>query len=67
MVCQANVLCRQERRAYLKMKLDVTMVQAYLRRYLAVAWFNRIRAKRAEIENNLESISELIGKVNMDA
>jgi hypothetical protein len=65
--CQANVICRQCRRAYLKMKSDTVKVEAYIRRYLAMTWYNRIKTMRQNLENNVENITEMINKYNMDA
>lgn len=41
--CQANVLTRQTRRAFQKLKQDATMAQAYIKRYLAMSWYARVR------------------------
>ena len=67
MRCQANVLTRQISRAYQKMRLDVMMAQAFIRRYLAIKWFKQIKNQKSELENHMESINELIMKYNMDA
>ena len=42
MKVQANVLARQQRRAYLKLKQDASRAQAYIKRYLAMAWYERV-------------------------
>lgn len=33
---QSRVMAKQTRRAYLRLKLDVTNIQKYIRRYLAI-------------------------------
>ena len=39
MKCQGNVLSRQFRRAFLKMREDVTIAQMFIKRYMAMQWF----------------------------
>jgi len=67
MKCQGNVLCRQIRRAYVKLRKDTVSCQALLRRFLAVTWFERVKIARTTLESNLDSIRELIHKHNIDA
>jgi hypothetical protein len=51
MKAQANVLTRQQRRAFLKLKQDTTMAQAYIKRYLAMAWYLRVRNQNESLSN----------------
>ncbi len=67
MKCQANVLTRQYRRAYLKMKSDVVTAQQYIKRFHAMLWYKRIRESKDNLENHIESINDMINKFNMDA
>lgn len=65
--CQANALARQQRRAYLKMKLDVMMAQAFIRRYLATKWYQGLKQQRYELETYLDGLNEMINKYNQGA
>jgi len=67
MKCQANVLTRQYRRAYLKMRSDVLIAQQYIKRFHAMLWYKRIKESKEHLENHIESINEMINKFNMDA
>jgi len=67
MKCQGNVLCRQLRRAYLKLRKDSILCQALIRRYLAKEWYTKVRMAKNTLEGNIESIRELIHKHNLDA
>ena len=67
MKCQANVLARQNRRAYLKLKQDATLAQAYIKRYLAMSWYARIRDQNQNLNNALKDINATIGKYNVEA
>mmetsp|Transcript_19452 Transcript_19452/g.22085 ORF Transcript_19452/g.22085 Transcript_19452/m.22085 type:complete len:743 (-) Transcript_19452:269-2497(-) len=67
MRCQANVLSRQVRRAFQKMKADTISCQEYLRRYLAVMWFAKIKVKQRNLETNVEDINNWIERYNMEA
>ena len=67
MRCQANVLARQMRRAYLKMKIDTVMAQAMIRRYLAMSWYHQLKKKRFELESDLENINSMISKYNQES
>jgi len=60
MRCQANVLCRQGRRAYLNYRADVIICQAAVRRFLAIRWFARIKSQRAALEGRLANIQAAI-------
>ena len=67
MRCQANILTRQTNRAFKKMRLDVMMAQAFVRRYLAIRWFKKIKHQKVELESHMDNINELIMKYNMNA
>ena len=67
MKLQANVLTRQMRRAFLKMKIDTMMAQAFIRRYLAMSWFHQLKKQKYELESNLENINSMIHKYNEEA
>lgn len=67
MKCQANVLTRQMTRAFQKMRLDVMMAQAFIRRYLAVKWFKQIKVQKVDLENHMENINDMIMKYNTNA
>ena len=67
MRCQANVLARQMKRAYTKMKIDTVMAQAMIRRYLAMSWYHQLKKKRFELERDLENINSMISKYNQES
>lgn len=67
MKVQANVLTRQNRRAYLKLKIDTAKVQAYIKRYLAMSWYARVRDQNEALSNNLRQINQAIGQYNEGA
>lgn len=43
------------------------MAQAYIKRYLAMAWYQRIRNQNESLTNQIRAISETIGKYNQEA
>lgn len=43
MKCQANVLARQQKRAYARLKQEATVAQAYIKRFLAMTWYKRVQ------------------------
>ena len=65
--CQALVLSRQYRRAYLKMRSDVLVSQQYIKRFLAMLWYKQIRDTKDNLENNIDAINKMIEKFNLDA
>ena len=67
MKCQANVLTRQYRRAYLKMRSDVLTSQQYIKRFLAMLWYKRIKESKENLESHIENINDMISKFNVDA
>lgn len=64
MKCQANVLARQQRRAYLRLKQDAALAQAYIKRFLAMAWYRRVKEKNEGLNQALKQITEKIGEYN---
>ena len=54
MKCQANVLTRQCRRAYLKMRSDILVAQQYIKRYHAMLWYKRIKESKEGLETHIE-------------
>lgn len=67
MKCQANVLTRQQRRAYLKMRSDVLVAQQYIKRFHSMLWYKRIKESKEGLETHIEQINEMITKFNLDA
>lgn len=67
MKCQANVLTRQFRRAYLEMQRNTSKAQAFIKRFLAMLWYKRIKGQKDQLENHIENINEMISKFNVDA
>ena len=54
MKCQANVLTRQARRAYLKLRSDVLVAQQYIKRFHAMLWYKRIKESKEGLETHIE-------------
>jgi len=67
MKMQANVLARQTRRAYLEMLGNTLTAQAYIKRFLAMLWYKRIKESKDSLENHIENINEMISKFNVNA
>ena len=67
MKCQANVLTRQQRRAYKAMVQNTLTAQAYIKRFLAMVWFSRIKDSKESLDNHIGTIKELIEKYNVNA
>ena len=67
MKCQALVLTRQMRRAYLEMVSNTSVAQAYIKRYLAMLWYKRIKDSKDNLENHIDNINEMISKFNVNA
>ena len=67
MKCQANVLTRQQRRAYLKMRSDVLVAQQYIKRFMSMVWYQKIKQSKDGLETHIEQINEMISKFNLDA
>ena len=60
MKCQANVLSRQFRRAYLEMLASTQTGQSYIKRFLAMLWYKRIKESKDNLENHIENINDMI-------
>lgn len=41
--------------------------QAYIKRFLAMVWFQRIKESKDNLENHIENINDLISKFNINA
>jgi len=67
MKCQANVLTRQGRRAYLNLRSNVSVSQQYIKRFLAMAWYKKIRESKEALENHIENINDMINQFNVNA
>ena len=64
---QAYVLQRQQRRAYLKLKQDTLRLQAYIKRYIAMSWYQKVKDQKQNLGQALQQINETIGKYNQEA
>jgi hypothetical protein len=64
---QANILTRQYRRVYLDMQKNTQVAQAYIKRFLAMLWYKRIRESKENLENHIENINTMIEKYNLNA
>ncbi len=60
-------MTRQYRRAYLKMRSDVMTGQEYIKRFLAMLWYKRIKESKENLESHIENINDMISKFNLDA
>lgn len=49
------------------MKSDVSTAQQYIKRFLAMLWYKRIKESKDNLENHIETINDMIGKFNLDA
>ena len=67
MKCQANVLTRQFQRAYQKMRRDVVTCECYIKRYLAMAWYKKVRDHKQMLEDEANRISQMISMYNVNA
>lgn len=61
------MLTRQFRRAYLEMLANTNRAQAYVKRALAMAWFQKIKSQKDSLEQHIEQINSMIGKFNSNA
>ena len=67
MRCQANVLTKQFRKAFLNTRENVVTCQMFIKRNLAMKWFNNLRNKKRKLDDNLAQINQLIGRHNNEA
>ena len=49
------------------MKSDVSIAQQYIKRFLAMLWYKRIKESKEHLENHIENINDMITKFNLDA
>lgn len=49
------------------MRSDVVISQCYIKRFLAMAWYTRLKDQKQNLETNIAAIQEMIQKYNMDA
>jgi len=64
---QANVLTKQYRRVYLDMSTNTQVAQSYIKRFLAMLWYKRIKESKDNLENHIENINTMIEKFNINA
>ena len=67
MKCQANVLTRQFRRAYLEMLGNTNKAQAYIKRLLAMVWYQKIKSQKDTLEHHIGKINDMISQFNNNA
>lgn len=67
MKAQANVLTRQFRRAYLEMLANTNKAQAYIKRHLAMVWYQKIKNQKDTLEHHITKINDMIGQFNANA
>jgi len=49
------------------MQKNTQIAQAYIKRFLAMLWFKRIRESKENLENHIENINTMIEKYNLNA
>jgi len=54
---QANILTRNYHRVYLDMRKNTQVAQAYIKRFLAMLWYKRIRESKENLETHIENIN----------
>lgn len=64
---QANVLTRQIRRAFLKLKKDTITAQSFIRRLLVYTSFKCVKLQRANIVRDVSGINAEFGNINKKA
>ncbi|GIQ86879.1 hypothetical protein KIPB_008809 [Kipferlia bialata] len=62
--CQALVISRQTRQAYLRFRANVIIAQSYVRRYLARQWYRKVQVRRRDMEAKLLAIQTMVQKYN---
>ena len=67
MKIQAKVLAIQFQKAFLNTKAHVTSCQMYIKRNLAMKWFDNLRNKKKRLDENLSQINNLISRHNVEA
>ena len=49
------------------MRSDTLVAQQYIKRFLAMLWYKRIKESKDNLESHIENINEMINKFNFDA
>jgi hypothetical protein len=49
------------------MQKNTQVAQAYIKRFLAMLWYKRIRESKENLENHIENINTMIEKYNLNA
>lgn len=49
------------------MRSDVSRGQQYIKRFLAMLWYKRIKDSKDNLEDHIENINDMISKFNLDA
>lgn len=49
------------------MRSDVLVAESYIKRFLAMLWYKRIKESKENLENHIESINDMISRFNLDA
>jgi hypothetical protein len=49
------------------MRSDVLVAQQYIKRFLSMIWYQRIKSSKEGLETHIEQINEMITKFNLDA
>lgn len=64
---QANILTRNYRRVFLDMRKNTQSAQAYIKRFLAMLWYSKIRKTKDNLETHIASINQMIENYNVQA
>jgi len=65
--CQANILRRTGRAAYVSFRLDVIQCQAVVRGFLVRKWYAGVRGTLAVMLSRLEAVQSMVAKYRDDA
>lgn len=64
---QANILSRNYHRCFKDMKKKTQVAQAFIKRFLAMLWYRRIRESKDNLESHVENINQMIERYNENA
>jgi hypothetical protein len=64
---QANVLARQLRRAFLKLKKDIVTSQNFIRRFLVYTSFRCLKLEKAQLIRNISGVNAKLGDATKKA
>lgn len=64
---QANILTRNYHRVYLDMRKNTQIAQTYIKRFLAMLWYSKIRKTKDNLETHIASINQMIDNYNVQA